>query len=149
VRFSVEGALVVLAIISGLTIAAAVFVAFKKGGFPAGLKPVRLNVIYLFTVSTLLLVFISLRGFDWLNGFVPDTDWWDGATFMGTIVLGLSVIFGLIAILQALVNSVTTEPEDKPEAMVPKSVFIEGIRAARGNGESYGGTVDTRPDRKE
>ena len=92
----------------------------------------RLNVIYLFTMSALLLVFISLRGFEWLNGFVPDTDWWDGATFMGTIVLGLSVIFGLIAILQALVNSVTTEPEDKPEAMVPKSVFLEGIKAVRG-----------------
>ena len=131
---SVEGALIALAILSGLTVLVAVLISFKQGGFPTGLKPVRLNVIYLFTMSALLLVFISIRGFDWLNGFVPDTDWWDGATFMGTIVLGLSVIFGLIAILQALVNSVTTEPEDKPEPTVPKSVFIAGIEAARGKG---------------
>ena len=129
-KLSVEGALVALAIISGLTIAAVVVAAFRKGEFPTGLKPVRLNVIYLFTMSALLLVFISLRGFEWLNGFVPDTEWWDGATFMGTIVLGLSVIFGLIAILQALVNSVTTEPEDKPEPMVPKSVFDSALKAA-------------------
>ena len=129
----VEQALIALAILSGLTVLVAVIVSFKMGGFPTGLKPVRLNVIYLFTMTALLLVFISLRGFDWLTGFVPDTEWWDGATFMGTIVLGLSVIFGLIAILQALVNSVTTEPEDKPEPTVPKSVFLEGLKAARGD----------------
>ena len=129
---AIEWAFIVLAGMSGLTILVALVVAVRSGKFPAGLKPIRLNVIYLFTMTALLLVFIALRGFDWLQSFVPQTDWWDGATFMGTLIAGLNVIFGLMALLQALVNSVTTEPEDKPEAMVPKSVFIEGIRAARG-----------------
>ena len=132
---SIQSALIALAIISSITVLVAVGIAFRQGGFPTGLKPIRLNVIYLFTMAALLLVFVALRGFDWLTAFVPDTEWWDGATFMGTLIAGLNVIFGLIAMLQALVNSVTTEPEDKPEAMVPKSVFIEGIRAARGQTE--------------
>lgn len=130
---SIESALIVLAIVSSLTVAVAILVAFKQGGFPSGLKPIRLNVIYMFTMAALLLVFVALRGFEWLQAFVPNTEWWDGATFMGTLIAGLNVIFGLIAMLQALVNSVTTEPEDKPEPMVPKSVFIEGIKAARGS----------------
>ena len=130
---SVEGALVALAIISGLTVLGTVIAAFvRKEGLPLGMKPIRMNVLYLFTMAALLLVFVALRGFDWLQSFVPNTPWWDGATFMGTLIAGLNVIFGLIAMLQALVNSVTSEPEDKPEPMVPKSVFLEGIKAARG-----------------
>ena len=129
----VEQALIVLAVISGITVLVAVAVAFKQGGFPAGLKPVRLNVIYLATMVALLLVFIALRGFEWLTGFVPQTEWWNGATFMGTLIAGLNVVYGMIAMLQALVNSVTSEPEDKPEPMVPKSVFLEGLKAARGD----------------
>ena len=124
---SVEGALVALAIISGLTVLGTVIAAFvRKEGLPLGMKPIRMNVLYLFTMAALLLVFVALRGFDWLQSFVPNTPWWDGATFMGTLIAGLNVIFGLIAMLQALVNSVTNEPEDKPEPMVPKSVFLRG-----------------------
>lgn len=132
----IETALIVLAIISGLTVLGAIIFAIAKGEFPKGLKPIRLNILYVFTMTVMLLVFVALRGFEWLQGFVPDTEWWDGATFMGTLIAGLNIVFGLIALLQAMVNAITTEPDSAPEATIPVSehrkTVAYSVRAARG-----------------
>ena len=107
-------ALLTFAITSCVVVIIAVALPLFKGQGLDGIKPVRANLVYLAGLTTMLLLFVAMRGFDWLASFVPDTDWWDGATFMGALIAIIGIAAQLISMIHTIVSALTQDPPDKP-----------------------------------
>ena len=99
---------------SAVAVVAAVLVPAFTGKPIPGMKPIRANLLWVVTMAATLALFLGLRGFEWLQQFIPDTDWWDGATFMGALIAGLGLLASLFSMMQTAVSALTTDPSDPP-----------------------------------
>ena len=77
-------------------------------------KAIGARTLILCILAVAVAVMVVSNMFGWLLRFVPDTEWWDGATTMGVIIAVVGIAISAINIVQTAVGSWTTDPAPSP-----------------------------------
>ena len=91
-------------------------------------KAIGARTITLCLLSIMVAIVVVAKLFGWLTGFVPDTEWWDGAITMGVIVAMIALPMSAINVVQTAVGAWTSDaPPKSPDHL---GDAITGLREA-------------------
>ena len=127
-------ALFIFAITACIVVILGVILPAFRGEGISWMKPVRANLLYVASMAAMLLLFIGMRGFDWIRSFVPQTEFWDGATFMGVLIAIIGLAASLIALIQTVVSSLANDAPDPPPDHL--TTALKMIDDRRGGGDT-------------